>query len=156
MAHENKDFIAHYGIKGQKWGQRQWQNEDGTYTEAGKERYWGGSQQNSNLVPRQSSVQTSNAVRRGPQMPRTLQQAKPNEQSERRKELYRQKRNKIIAIAAAVAVASIGIHVLTKKRNLNPNQIQKRISEKNLEVMKDQERALRIRNFWERHGLKYR
>lgn len=32
-------YLMHYGIKGQKWGIRRYQNEDGTRTEAGKERY---------------------------------------------------------------------------------------------------------------------
>lgn len=31
--------LRHYGIKGQRWGQRRFQEEDGTYTAAGKERY---------------------------------------------------------------------------------------------------------------------
>lgn len=31
--------LYHYGIKGQKWGRRRYQNEDGTLTPAGKERY---------------------------------------------------------------------------------------------------------------------
>lgn len=31
--------LYHYGIKGQKWGMRRWQNEDGTLTEAGRQRY---------------------------------------------------------------------------------------------------------------------
>lgn len=30
--------ICHYGIKGQRWGVRRFQNTDGTYTEAGKVR----------------------------------------------------------------------------------------------------------------------
>ena len=30
--------IEHYGVKGQKWGQRNYQNPDGTYTELGKKR----------------------------------------------------------------------------------------------------------------------
>ena len=30
--------VCHWGILGQKWGNRRFQNEDGTYTEAGKER----------------------------------------------------------------------------------------------------------------------
>ena len=34
-----KDELYHHGIKGQKWGVRNYQNEDGSYTEAGKERY---------------------------------------------------------------------------------------------------------------------
>ena len=33
--------IYHHGIKGQKWGVRRYQNEDGTRTEAGKKRYGG-------------------------------------------------------------------------------------------------------------------
>lgn len=32
-------FFAHHGIKGQKWGIRRYQNEDGTLTELGKKRY---------------------------------------------------------------------------------------------------------------------
>lgn len=35
----NKDYIAHHGIEGQRWGVRRFQNEDGTLTEAGKRRY---------------------------------------------------------------------------------------------------------------------
>lgn len=31
--------LAHYGIKGQRWGQRRFQNADGSYTAEGKERY---------------------------------------------------------------------------------------------------------------------
>ena len=31
--------LAHYGIVGQKWGVRRYQNEDGTLTNAGKKRY---------------------------------------------------------------------------------------------------------------------
>ncbi len=32
-------YLAHHGIKGQRWGVRRYQNEDGSYTEAGKKRY---------------------------------------------------------------------------------------------------------------------
>lgn len=33
------DYLAHYGVKGQKWGVRRFQNEDGSLTNEGKNRY---------------------------------------------------------------------------------------------------------------------
>ena len=35
----SEEELYHHGIKGQKWGVRRYQNEDGTYTDQGKERY---------------------------------------------------------------------------------------------------------------------
>lgn len=32
-------YLAHHGIKGQKWGVRRFQNKDGSYTDLGKKRY---------------------------------------------------------------------------------------------------------------------
>ena len=39
----NSDVLCHWGIKGQKWGVRRYQNRDGTLTPAGKIRYADGS-----------------------------------------------------------------------------------------------------------------
>ena len=36
----NRYELYHYGIKGQKWGLRRFQNADGTFNEAGKARYF--------------------------------------------------------------------------------------------------------------------
>lgn len=33
------NYLAHYGVKGQKWGVRRYQNEDGTLTQEGKDRF---------------------------------------------------------------------------------------------------------------------
>ena len=33
------EYLYHFGIPGMKWGVRRFQNSDGTWTEAGKERY---------------------------------------------------------------------------------------------------------------------
>ena len=38
MAYDN-DYLMHHGIKGQKWGVRRFQNEDGTLTSEGQARY---------------------------------------------------------------------------------------------------------------------
>lgn len=39
MAEFETMYLAHHGIKGQKWGIRRFQNSDGSLTEAGKKRY---------------------------------------------------------------------------------------------------------------------
>ena len=41
-ADTSSNELYHYGIFGQKWGIRRYQNPDGTLTDAGKKRYWGG------------------------------------------------------------------------------------------------------------------
>ena len=38
---EDENYLEHYGIQGQKWGLRRYQNDDGTLTEAGRLRYGG-------------------------------------------------------------------------------------------------------------------
>lgn len=35
----SSDYLMHFGIKGQKWGVRRYQNEDGSLTADGKKRY---------------------------------------------------------------------------------------------------------------------
>ena len=34
-----RNYIAHFGVKGMKWGVRRYQNSNGSYTSAGKRRY---------------------------------------------------------------------------------------------------------------------
>lgn len=41
----NGDELYHHGIKGQKWGLRRWQNEDGSLTSAGRAHYGYGDKQ---------------------------------------------------------------------------------------------------------------
>lgn len=36
---DNTEYLVHHGIKGQKWGVRRFQNENGTLTDAGRRRY---------------------------------------------------------------------------------------------------------------------
>jgi len=40
-ANKSNNELAHYGIIGQKWGTRRWQNADGTFNDEGKIRYFG-------------------------------------------------------------------------------------------------------------------
>lgn len=53
--------LYHWGIKGQKWGVRRYQNEDGTLTEAGKARY------NSDLTEKDPKKMTDEDLRKSSQ-----------------------------------------------------------------------------------------
>lgn len=39
IPYEQQDFLMHYGIEGQRWGVRRYQNPDGSLTDAGRKRY---------------------------------------------------------------------------------------------------------------------
>ncbi len=86
--------LYHWGIKGQKWGIRRYQNEDGTLTEAGKKRY---------------NTNSGNS---------TSQNAKNVTSSDDRNEKIK-KAAKIAAIAAAAGLTAYGMYKLGKSGAFN-------------------------------------
>lgn len=40
MSFSSSEYLAHHGVKGQKWGVRRYQNPDGSLTTAGKAKYY--------------------------------------------------------------------------------------------------------------------
>lgn len=52
-----EEYLAHWGIKGQRWGFRRFQNEDGTLTPAGKQRYRSGGE-----IPRHAPSEARKAA----------------------------------------------------------------------------------------------
>ena len=39
IIYKDEEYIEHHGVKGQRWGVRRYQNEDGTLNDEGKKRY---------------------------------------------------------------------------------------------------------------------
>lgn len=111
------DFLMHYGVKGQKWGHRQWQNADGTYTEAGKHHYgWGYGRQTTGQqsginpgVRRPPGYAKSGPYNRQRQRIGTKTAAAPTTQHQATQEEIKARKartRKILGIAAGVAVAA--------------------------------------------------
>ena len=113
---EREDHLIHYGVKGQKWGTRNWQNADGSYTEAGKHHYgWGYGRQNTGgtqnlnqqMAPRmRSSVSRRPSYARPVSQKQPVQQRNPRALSQAEIEARKARTRKILGIAAGVAVAA--------------------------------------------------
>lgn len=62
IAQNNVDSLCHYGIKGQKWGVRRFQNEDRSLTPEGKERYGVGTGKLRGGVNREEARESNRAI----------------------------------------------------------------------------------------------
>lgn len=114
MTKEYSDYLAHYGVKGQKWGVRNWQNEDGTYTDAGKNHYgWGYGYQNrgSNSVSSVQSKRTPRAAQSSPSRnKKNVVRREWNNSPQRSTEQRKAKTRKILLVAAGLTVAGIAAY----------------------------------------------
>lgn len=107
---DSGQYLQHFGILGMKWGVRRYQNADGSYTNAGKDRYFGGhdyKKQNGNVKTKKSSDAYLKDVAK----------AKSKGMSEEDAEAYAKRKQNIrkaIAISAGIAVASIATYAGVK------------------------------------------
>lgn len=108
MTHEYAGFLAHYGVKGQKWGVRNWQNEDGTYSEEGKHHYgWGYGRQPRIMAPR-GGIPAARRLKYS--VDREGQRQAINQRSLMTKEemeIRKAKTRRIIAAGAVISLATI-------------------------------------------------
>lgn len=107
-------YVAHFGIKGMKWGIRRFQNSDGTYTALGKKRRNSGEQVHEDYTNAHSkrSVQSMST--------KELQERNKRLQAEEQYKKLTKKENKAAKfLAGAVGAAAMGIAVsrLTKYGN---------------------------------------
>lgn len=105
--------IAHHGIKGQEWGKRKYQYEDGSLTPEGKKHYGVGDGTNKKDPPTKDKKQVSKQNPKPKDKPAEEKEKTPEElQAEAAKKAARKKK---IAIAAGVTAAAIVGIVLAKK-----------------------------------------
>ena len=64
MEYSYRDELYHHGIKGQRWGVRRYQNEDGTLTAAGRKRQ-GNASEESKHIPNKTNANLKKAAKIG-------------------------------------------------------------------------------------------
>ena len=101
--------LQHYGIKGMRWGIRRWQNEDGSYTEEGKRRYSGSSDNPKRLDNKQSHSGDSGHSDRSSSDFASKVNGNKEGKNETKQPFWTDKRKdtaKKVAIAAGIATAA--------------------------------------------------
>lgn len=105
----SKGELYHYGIKGQKWGVRRYQNDDGSLTPSGKKRYSDDSQINSikrketpkkGLIQKRKDKLTEHYISKG---------YKPNAAKTMAEQ--RMKTEAVLAVVGTIAVTAVAIKV---------------------------------------------
>lgn len=115
--------LYHHGVKGQKWGVRNYQNEDGTLTEEGKERY---------LDPKTGKVDYNKMLADRESAEKQQNQEKSD------KEAKAQKR-KLIGAAIVAGVAGLIIYNKVKKSKEHAAEVEKEAFDKRLKELQEQD-----------------
>lgn len=89
------NYLIHYGIKGQKWGIRRYQNPDGSLTSAGRKRY-----SDSGGI-RGAVSKVKNAVTRRGSSSKAAAKKKQEEKEEKEKETLEQKKDRVLKSRSA-------------------------------------------------------
>lgn len=119
--------LEHYGVRGQKWGERRYQNPDGSLTAAGRAHY-GVGQGGSRRMSRQYNRQVKKLNRLMAKADKGLQRANIEKYNKRAKTAM-----KVGNVAAGTAAAlGLGVHGLGRlAKNLDDKVVESRYRESN-------------------------
>ena len=112
------DYVAHFGIKGMKWGVRRFQKSNGSLTPAGKTRY---DKKSDHQLKLEAKYQ---------------QKGKSKKEAEAAAK-KRIKIEKTIAIGAGIGLGSVAAHALIKKYKSHSNNIIAEVKDKPYNFMDD-------------------
>lgn len=94
MYNSNYYELYHHGVKGQHWGERRWQNEDGSLTPAGREHY---------------GIKAKRLEKKADEMDKSVERVKRAEDYTRGKTAYKWEMTKAVApIHGALATVGVG------------------------------------------------
>ncbi|MBP5726213.1 MAG: hypothetical protein J6Y48_03980 [Clostridia bacterium] len=120
------DYLAHYGIFGQKWGVRRYQNEDGTLTEEGKKRYNKPESENWKKSDAEHlSDEELNRRNSRLQRERQYRDLTTSEVERERNQFKKDLLKKALIIPVTAAVAILGKYYITKHADQIPGLINK-------------------------------
>lgn len=116
MQKMNNDHIAHSGIKGQKWGIRRFQYENGSLTEEGKERYGRTPKKEKKPKPESATWKSKEASDLSDaELNRRISRLQREEQYKRMTQTKGQKAAKWIAATASTVLVASAIGMLKGK-----------------------------------------
>lgn len=114
---DDSQYLAHFGILGMKWGVRRYQNADGTYTAAGRNRYFGGGSSKTSGGSGGTTSRNSKATKQSDAYLMDVAKAKKEGKSDAEAQAIAERNRKIrkaLAITAGVAVAAAVAYAGTK------------------------------------------
>ena len=131
---EEQNYLMHHCIKGQRWGVRRYQNEDGTLTEAGRKKYGSDDNIAYNKLKAKRTKDLSNDELRQLIERRDLELQYENLNSKYKdqgqnyvKKAMVDSGAKFLANAATIAAVAVGARYLAKKYNINAETVTKGI-----------------------------
>lgn len=157
------EALAHYGVKGQKWGFRRFRNEDGSLTSEGRDHYGIGDPRKPGVAgsirfnTRQQAEHNYHIRRFGSASAKTLE-SKPKQLSKKEQQIRKTRAKRLLKTAAIVGIgvaAIYGVHRYNKTTDnliqLAKNDIHNTYKMGESSIKNAQDRA--NHNYWRTHDM---